>query len=742
MFRKYFLLSLMTIVCSSIVSAQQLKTFVNKDYETEDGQEGTLTYTYYEGNNGDYVKHGKFSINASATLPKSWDAYKKMYVTRTEKYSASANYKNGWLHGTLTIIVTTKDVYINQTKVYVSTLTANFSNGLPNGNWKMTRTENGVKTYSLSANFSNGVLVGSFNIDNNLIGQLDNEGYFSGKWIEKDGSHSEYEYNFVNRVFISKYKRENGKVIWSEPETETEKEAFKKYANGQLSADELMKYGYYVDTSYNSKYPINTSFMNDILYSGNDGFCLSDIDGDKTFTKECKEKVIMGRYIKLQKAGNDIHFFKNEEEFDLYAKKIKKYLETELFEDEYSIDSAQLLWKGCLVNQKQKDRLIEIYNNYVNEMLPKKLKQIEEEKKKAEEAARKAKEKALREYVDVAINKMISLSSSNASIKLFGADIVIATDYDSDSEKWNALFSSQSSLRDKLGKQLKDFFPVKSYKIDSVNIDNRIVYCTLEKYNKKEGSQYWQTQVIFNSRNIDLDRSFDFQKAVRIKGDWDIIRDLQSSIVSNKANIENQAGKDCPDITKTYNEYHKNCKLKASEDSHETIERLTKVTKVQQSYLKFIGLRKQVLTKQNQIIEKCAKDYSDVTKSYQSFMKGYNVSMSSDSTESYQRIEKLINIQDSCLQFINLRKIISDNNKKLLDNKDCKNIIKTYAQYMKSQDLSWSSDMSVNNRLRDIEAMQQRFISAVSNSNAINLDSKIKKLKDKSINNVLKELGV
>ena len=116
------------------------------------------------------------------------------------------------------------------------------------------------------------------------------------------------------------------------------------------------------------------------------------------------------------------------------------------------------------------------------------------------------------------------------------------------------------------------------------------------------------------------------------------------------------------------------------------------------------------------------------------------MSMSSDSTESYQRLNSLMALQDSCLTFLDLRKNITANNNELLGKKACKNILKVYASYMKTADLSWTSDPNCCDKLRKVIITQKKLLAAANSSNAAQLDQKIKKLKDKSMDNVVKEL--
>ncbi len=729
--------ALVLVVCSFLSYGQQVKTYVNKNYETSCGVPGTLTYSYYEGSNGDYVKHGKYSVNASETRPKYWSSTLKEYVTSSTKYSATANFKDGWLDGTLTVTVTNTESTASKKGTSISSLTANFKDGMPHGAWRMTRTTDGKKTYSISANFSNGVLVGSFALNDYLKGQFDDDGFYTGKWIGKNGR-SENEYNFINGVYVALYERKDGKVIWSSPENDEEKELYKKFAERQMTREELEESGYSVEiTSANLLGTEGPVFMNTILYEGNDCFGLSTIGGNKTLDRNRPERLVMGQYYRITKE-KDVKVFKAGE-FERYAKRIENRLKNDFFEDKEQISSAKVLWEGYRVSQEQKDLLTNMYNQYIQEWRSAKLQRIEEEKRLAEQARQKEIEKAYKDFTSIALNKIISVSSNKADMKIFGADIVIATDYDKD-RTWDALFTSYSPLKDKLGKQLKDFCPATSYKIDSVDVANGTVYCTVEKYNKKEGSQYWQTQIVFNSKNIDLDKSFIFNKAVRVRGDWDEIRDLQQMIENNKNKIIEQAGKDYSDVAKSYNFQHKDYNLKVSDDLMETISRLNNFTKIQHGYMKFIDLRGLVANKHKQIMDKCGKDYADVAKAFSSYLNGYNVAISSDTNESFKRLNDLMTVQDNCANFIDLRKVITENNDNLLNNKSTKNIVKVYSTYMKSADLAWTSNSNSCDKLQKVIDIQKQFLTATTSSNAAELDQKVKKLKDKSVDNVLKEL--
>ncbi len=96
-------------------------------------------------------------------------------------------------------------------------------------------------------------------------------------------------------------------------------------------------------------------------------------------------------------------------------------------------------------------------------------------------------------------------------------------------------------------------------------------------------------------------------------------------------------------------------------------------------------------------------------------------------------------VQD--LNFKNAKKIrnewdeLKDNESKILaKSKECKNIVSVYSKYMKT------AETTTTEKLKAIIANQTKILKAINSSNAIELDNKVKKLKDKSIESVIKEI--
>ena len=105
------------------------------------------------------------------------------------------------------------------------------------------------------------------------------------------------------------------------------------------------------------------------------------------------------------------------------------------------------------------------------------------------------------------------------------------------------------------------------------------------------------------------------------------------------------------------------------------------------------------------------------------------------------RLESYRFIQDSCLTFIDLRKTITQNNAKIAEySKTAPTIVKAYNSFMKGVDLSWNTEPSRNNTLREIINTQNDLLKALSQPNIGEVDKSVKKLKDKSWENVKKSI--
>lgn len=207
---------------------------------------GTITYNYIIDEDGNTLKDGPLSIKCSVVNEKTYIA--PYTITVNGSYTLNTTYSNGYINGPFSSnYATTLNGYIIISKDAVSvgsTMTGNFSNGIPNGAFKVTR--KGDYPTTLTANFKNGKLVGAFSCsmkdedmyDQKYSGTLTQDGKFTGKWQMLNGrsGYGNITYEFSNGVLISETS--------SEKATKPAISALaRKYANGELTEEQLFEQG-------------------------------------------------------------------------------------------------------------------------------------------------------------------------------------------------------------------------------------------------------------------------------------------------------------------------------------------------------------------------------------------------------------------------------------------------------------------------------------------------------------------
>ncbi|MBP3383775.1 MAG: hypothetical protein J6K78_07705 [Tidjanibacter sp.] len=255
--KKVVLLTLLCCVTSTTFA--QRKT-VTEDWGKDPASEiyipacvlpGKITYSYIIGEEGDVLKDGPLSIKCSVVNEKTYIS--PYTITVNGSYTLNATYSKGNLNGPFSSnYKTTLDGYIIVSKDAVSvgsTMTGNFSNGVPNGAFKVTR--KGDFPTTLTANFKNGKLVGAFSCSmrdedsytQKYSGALTQDGKPTGVWKVNDG-----------RTTIGELTREfsNGVLISEVSQKKATKPAIsalaRKYAKGELTEEQLFEKGCVIRT--------------------------------------------------------------------------------------------------------------------------------------------------------------------------------------------------------------------------------------------------------------------------------------------------------------------------------------------------------------------------------------------------------------------------------------------------------------------------------------------------------------
>ena len=235
--------------------------------------------------------------------------------------------------------------------------------------------------------------------------------------------------------------------------------------------------------------------------------------------------------------------------------------------------------------------------------------------------------------------------------------------------------------------------------------------------------------------SIDKDRSF--VKKERVNNTWDYIENLKDT--SKLLDKQLLSYKEYPTVISSYkneNVSYKNVNRKLKEE----YEYFSKTVSIQKAYLKFIDLVK-LINKRSSEIMLAAKEENDVANSYQSISKNWNLSVNNNIFAEIKRLEDAgyYDVQDSCLTFIELRKIISKNNAQIADySKAASNIVKAYNAFEKNIDLTWNQEAGRNQELREIIKEQDEFINILSKNNIGEIDKAVKKSKAKTWNEVKK----
>ena len=191
---KIIVISTMLIMLAAQAGkGQTLKTYSGL-YE-----DGKATYTYYEDENGERVKHGKYTYNRRDVIIGTYDV--------------TGNYKNNRKDGKWTYKVTGNGNNVKITR----TLAIDYANGAMEGNINYTSTTNNGNVYTERYQMSHNRVIGTINEKDKvatslpeayaLTGQFDSEGFPDGVWTqnyEKDGSHFIDTEKYVHGVLVAK----------------------------------------------------------------------------------------------------------------------------------------------------------------------------------------------------------------------------------------------------------------------------------------------------------------------------------------------------------------------------------------------------------------------------------------------------------------------------------------------------------------------------------------------------------
>ena len=190
-------------------------------------------------------------------------------------------------------------------------------------------------------------------------------------------------------------------------------------------------------------------------------------------------------------------------------------------------------------------------------------------------------------------------------------------------------------------------------------------------------------------------------------------------------------------MVKSYKAAEKSADYAYSAEVQRSVENAKAWLKKQTQYIESDSLMNIVIKNDAQIAELSGKNFSDVQKNYSNYRKQNPLEIADNIEIAIEDIRKVIDVQNGCINFLNERVKIFDANARIVEKgKACKNILKVYTSYMKGVDLSWTETVSTQ-KLLDVESIQAKFENAFTSPEASQLDTDVKKSKDKSVNTVL-----
>ena len=686
--------------CSFFIYGQQLKTCTMENYVINSGEgpmSGKMTYTYYVDENGDRVRHGKMNITCQDTYEAIKPGYQTLKYKFSVKYEAAGTYKNGWLDGALTVKLTYTNVE-DKPGTIVKTLIANYRNGVPHGSWNMTYVIRGETYDYVKINFNEGQLSGPFsykihnifawagrNYDAQIVkGQLTNDGFLSGEWVVQTVQSTEKSFNFTPTGFYLKDL------------SEEDKECLKKF--NYVITPEIMQKEHLIIEKKSINYLDHWGFLLDFIYQDH-LFNLEIIGGDKTFgsnyKKQYMDRTWDDRVVKVKEQDM------KEMSMETGYKSLIRFESKEVTDDQLAmiIRAQQVLDNTSTVDGRWAKNAIGCQNviRFLNALVLSEDEQFQyfkerELKKKNytykltveqkdyvqsqipiwEEQLQKAKEAEKKEIAMKAQRERISLAEKWLDMYVYNRDDKLTisepslevwlsskTDREPVSPDNKMVFNSFSLngeqvqntnvLKSVLTKKVLPFFPFKEYKIDSVSniADTTWITCTISQRNmepsgssmhEKGDPKVWKTMVVVRGNMIDLDNSLDFSKVIKVRTKADDVEEL-ISVTDSVHNVI--TGLDFPLLVNAYNNETtdlKNSMKRWGITTDEKLTKLQKLSKIQDAYLFFAKIEKQIDDYDKELMQETSSEFSDVAEWYSYLKKNYKTtSYSSDNIEDFKK---------------------------------------------------------------------------------------------------------
>lgn len=738
--QKVLFITLFLILCSGILFCQQRKTYTEK---IEDVKKYTqYSYVKYTGSHSFYydkddnkIEHGLLSVNGSENL--SFSADNKNYKG-TVSFNASANYVDGKINGILSeklnYNINTANPKDNQYNNW--NLSASFKNGTPDGTWKFNRSSNygeaawwEQKSRSITITFKDGNITSvSTNYGSN--GSLNSEGKISGKFGDitiKDG-------------FATVFKRKNGEYSALENE---QKEIISKIKDSSISKLEIIDKGYF-PTVNNVAFDISllTTHLNDKRFCDINQFApnFKLEDEGKRYDYIILEKVETATVEDCMEFCNKYHdgYDYMTKNLSIFKTKNKPLYVTSNVLKEINISFAPYLdsiynSNIILINKHKNDNSEEALSAFQNAAKSfgyiSLWKDSEEQSKYCKERA----DKLMAIIVDSIYKSNIDTMTKYSSINTEEAFIAYKNASDSFEKIKN--YKDVNERIETCNNRMNEIAII--YINDKHNSALELIKDYSDKNTKESLQAYENGLEILKSieqyKNVESDiskfnsRIYEIRKDIRLAENLQqfVVKELDAIVKETKYQIVGYV-KFSPTSNIILDYDYSGYSLSSTQDRANILNEHIAPFCPMIEY-KLVDIAK--IRNSNKFLVECIIDKKvNTSGQYETYEISFEV------TDNGKIIVKTLDFGNAKKITNEWDKIVDNENKILAKSKECKNIVSSYSKYKKT------AETSTIENLKAIIANQEKILKAINSSNAVELDNKVKKLKDKSIESVIKEI--
>ncbi len=754
--RKLLLTGVLSMLVVLSVLAQRQKTTINFLGEFDWNFRGDYTYSFVMQENGQELKDGPFQM--SATIKESYSGYKTFYRSSiTGKYLLKGSHSDGAIHGPLTLDANINFSATNGEKEYKKySFRGSFKEGVPEGNFKVDYPSYGIK---VNVNYKNGILVGQYQVKGidrglpfNRTGTLTADGKPTGVW-KYDYASGVEELTFLNGVVINKSSYDAGLSAKA-----------KSYASGTISKEDLEKENIFVIPDSMS---LGSDAWNQILHDGiawdKLGYYAFSSSEYVRFSYLMRLPFFNEKGLEVLKKcvlDNDRYAYEGDIYFDkvrnMYRCRIHKssvladyctgypdwsnyfvdvYLTNEQFtelcislhearkanidkQDIYSLYNPQI----SDFEQCSYDESVVVYNkehSHFSGLVYYSWDTFAEyfiKEGKIEELMNFVPE-TRKDVVKVKIDKY--KESCGETIKKWFEDNVLNTSYN------NIYYEIRNNVD-------MNFFPIISYSVDSIELVNGKELEVHSLVNVSAGELGYKTYrlVLYGyinegSVNMNVRKTFKASNFINVKNDYDVISELDFKIDENDKKIGDLAKDAFQKDYSLYQSYRESLDFSIDHnDLKASIDKRKEVLAIQEHVAVFVEKLTAVYSGDNEVSTKCA-DIKDVSKAYNAYLKTRDLSWS-PATE-FERIDKYIEINEKCLEFVELRHQVQENDAQIKELKSAaSNIYKAYKNYVKERDLTWTPEVDFT-QIRTLIDIQERYLVFVEKEDIKTINKSVKK---------------